>query len=73
MLECPEEESWGGCRGRKESRMTVVGGRAVAFTLHQYKVDSIASVAFTDLSQQYNFVRSTRVESMLVLREKLAQ
>ena len=53
--------------------MTVVGGRAVAFTLHQYKVDSIASVAFTDLSQQYNFVRSTRVESMLVLREKLAQ
>ena len=47
--------------------MTVVGGRVVmVFTLHQYKVDSIAFVAFTDLSQ-YNFVQSTGVESTLVL------
>ena len=59
----------GGYGRRKESRMTVVGGRVVAFTLHQYKVDSIASVAFTDLSQQYNFVQSTLVESTLVGRE----
>ena len=47
--------------------MTVVGGRVVVeFTLHQHKVDSIAFVAFTDLSQ-YNFVQSTGVESTLVL------
>ena len=59
----------GGYGGRKDSRMTVFGGRVVAFTLHQYKVDSIASVAFTDLSQEYNFVQSTLVESTLVRRE----
>ena len=47
--------------------MAVVRGR-VAFTLHQYKVDSIASIAFTDLSQ-YNFVQATCVESTLVFRE----
>ena len=53
--------------GRKESRMTVVGGRVVVvFTLHQYRVDSIAFVAFNDLSQ-YNFVQLTGVESTLVL------
>ena len=58
------EEGVGGYGGRKESRMTVVRGR-LAFTLHQYKVDSIASIAFTDLSQ-YNFVQATCVESTLV-------
>ena len=56
----------GGGTGGEKSRMTVVGSMVVVFTLHQYRVDSIAFVAFNDLSQ-YNFVQLTGVESTSVL------
>ena len=47
VLECPEEESWVGAGGRKESRMTVVGGGWWCSHCIRHSIDSIA---FDDLA-----------------------
>ena len=63
----------GGGWGRKESRMTVVAAGWCRWTWSHCvstDVDSIAFVAFTDLSQQYNVAFRLKT---LWCSEKLAQ
>ena len=69
VLECPEE-GWvctglvGCTERRKEPRMTVELVDSGMFTLVQYNLDSIALIAFTDLSQQQHYSSPINISTL---------